>query len=317
MKGSNKIAQKFQQFVVNFSCDNVSYLHPPPFVSSSFAVRSMEISGKFPDGTLNAPYNSFRDVTCNFTSYNKLEVISGTLPPGLSFSGKIVTSRIIITGTPTEEGSYTFTIRLTNYDFPEATATQNFTINIAYDEKYDPKARSSISGEFPDGRVGALYHSTTAVTFNWSGCKWEVEDGELPPGLRLKLLGFQGYNDEYSYDTILPTDHNADLRGTPTKAGEYTFTVRATRRDDDRFTATKTFTIIISERGNEPDPDPDPDNPNPNPDPDPDDPGLDPNPDPSPDPEPSTGGSGGGGCDSGLGILSILAMLLIMAKGKR
>ena len=130
---------------------------------------------------------------------------------------------------------------------------------------------------------------------------------------QLLLLGWQV--DDYSIE-ILPTDIHAYLLGTPTTAGEYTFTVRATRRNDERFTATKEFTVVISEqRTDDPEPTPDPD-PTPDPEPSPD-----PEPTPAPDPTPDKGGvsgsSGGGGCNSGIAILALALTALITLRKSR
>ena len=243
------------------------------------ALWPMEITGEFPDGVVNKSYYSTQDVTFNYSSYNRLEIISGSLPPGLNFASKIVSSSLTLTGTPTEEGSYTFTIRITNVDFPEATATKEFTIKIAYDKKYDPDERFKLTGEFPDGMVWQPYNSWQDVYFGWRHTSWEVIDGELPPGLNLSYAGFGGSAMGYY----------AELRGRPTTAGTYTFTVRATYIYEKDHPATKEFTVVISPL--KPDP----------PDPDDDDPTPIKN-------NGSSGSGGGGGCNAGLGLIALLAL---------
>lgn len=293
-----------------------------PFTES--ASHALVINGEFPDGVVNKPYRSGSDVTCSdgVGTYNIVEVISGELPPGLRFDGKIMGPRLALLGTPTTEGSYTFTIRVTHSEKPENTATKTFTIKIKYDEMWDPNALSYITGEFPNGEVGKKYESIFDVEFSYKECKWEVEKGELPPGLYLKLLGWQGVYDEYNLD-ILPTAYHAYLYGTPTTAGSYTFTVRATRTQNKEYTATKEFTVVISKLDDPdpypaptPDPDPDP-TPAPTPEPDPTPtPTPQPEPDPNPTPNKNVGSSGGGGCNS-FASLGVMFSVLAFRKSHR
>ena len=92
----------------------------------------------------------------------------------------------------------------------------------------------------PDGKVGAAYSQALAAT-GTTPITWALESGSsLPAGLNL------------SGDTI---------SGTPTTAGTFTFTVKATNSAGDD---TKELTIVIQAASVGPNPDP---NPNPNPDP--------------------------------------------------
>ena len=92
----------------------------------------------------------------------------------------------------------------------------------------------------PDGKVGAAYSQALAAT-GTTPITWALESGSsLPAGLSL------------SGDTI---------SGTPTTAGTFTFTVKATNSAGN---ATKDLTIVIQAASVGPNPDPNP-NPNPNP----------------------------------------------------
>ena len=92
----------------------------------------------------------------------------------------------------------------------------------------------------PDGKVGAAYSQALAAT-GTTPITWALESSSsLPAGLNL------------SGDTI---------SGTPTTAGTFTFTVKATNSAGDD---TKELTIVIQAASVGPNPDPNP-NPNPNP----------------------------------------------------
>ena len=89
------------------------------------------------------------------------------------------------------------------------------------------------------GKVGEAYSQTLAAT-GTAPITWSIDSGSLPAGLSL-------YGDTIS--------------GTPTTAGTFTFTVKATNSAGN---ATKDLTIVIQAASVGPNPDPNP-NPNPNP----------------------------------------------------
>lgn len=279
------------------------------FVGSASAALTMRITGEFPDGIVNKSYHSIRDVRCNMSPGSRWQVIDGTMPPGLGIQGGS-DDRCLLSGTPTTEGSYTFTLRVTN---GTRSADKTFTINIVYDPEYDKKPE--LTGEFPNGTVGKNYHSTLDVWCPWSFANaWEVIDGKIPPGLHLSYSGFGPSTDGGA---------SAELRGTPTTAGTYTFTIRVTNIYHDNTPATKEFTIVISD--NEPD-DPNDDNKDDNNDNSNDDNKDDNNNNDSNDdsnndsgnnnPTPTNndgGGGGGGGCNAGAGSLGFALLILSLA----
>lgn len=93
-----------------------------------------------PDGTECEPYSantlSVEGGTAPFT----WSVESGTLPPGLSLSPADAS----ITGTPTQVGTFAFTVKVVDSSQPSLTATQEQTITIAPD--CGPPVRQTVSG---------------------------------------------------------------------------------------------------------------------------------------------------------------------------
>ncbi len=123
-------------------------------------------------------------------------ISGGSLPAGLSLN----TSTGAITGTPTAAGAYSFTIQAT--DANGVTATRAFSGAIA-----DALAITTTSLPTPIltqayGQIVATSGGTAPVTF-------AISAGSLPTGLSL--------------DTS-----TGAMTGTPTAAGAYSFTVRAT-----------------------------------------------------------------------------------------
>lgn len=120
----------------------------------------------------------------------------GALPAGLTLAGGV------ISGTPTEAGSASFTVRAT--DSTGATATQALSITVGA----SGSAPVITTATLPSGTVGVAYSQTIAATGSGT-ITGAVVSGTLPPGLSLN-----------------PTTRV--LSGTPTSAGGYGFTVRAT-----------------------------------------------------------------------------------------
>ncbi|MCL2842386.1 MAG: putative Ig domain-containing protein, partial [Oscillospiraceae bacterium] len=148
-----------------------------------------------PDGTIDVSYTA----TLEATGGDPItwEVATGTLPDGLTLA-----ENGTISGTPTEEGTFTFTVRATND--AGYSATQELTIVIAP----APEQPTIITTALLGGTVSRVYNATLAATGD-TPITWEVTAGNLPGGLTLN------------------TDTGA-ITGTPTTEGTFTFTVRAT-----------------------------------------------------------------------------------------
>lgn len=124
-------------------------------------------------------------------------VASGSLPAGVSLS-----SGGVLAGTPTAAGSFTFTIRASNGSATPATAVATLTVA--------PVVSPPVIGAFgvlADGQVGVPYSYTFSAT-GTPPITWSVASGSLPAGLTLSSGGA--------------------LSGTPTAAGTFAFTIRAT-----------------------------------------------------------------------------------------
>ena len=134
----------------------------------------------------------------------------GDLPNGLTLSNSGT-----ISGTPTKNGSFSFTVRASNTAGDD---TRTFTITVS------EKPAITTSATLKAGTKGEKY----SVTLEASGTKpitWEKTSGNLPDGLTLSNSG--------------------TISGTPTKADKFSFTVKASNSagDDSRI-----FTITVSEK---------------------------------------------------------------------
>ncbi len=131
---------------------------------------------------------------------------NGTLPTGLSLS-----SEGKITGTPTKEGTFKFTVKATN---AAGYATKSLTITIS-------KSVVITSTTLENGSIDTPYNVQLAADGTPS-ITWSKTKGSLPTGLKLSKKG--------------------QIVGVPTKTGTFSFTVKA---KNNYGSATKALKIVI------------------------------------------------------------------------
>ncbi|MCL2423771.1 MAG: putative Ig domain-containing protein, partial [Micrococcales bacterium] len=175
--------------------------------------------GTVPVGTVGAQYvftvEAIGDPAPTF------EVTDGELPLGLSLDPATGT----ISGLPAVPGSYTVTITASNtIDGTVHSASVQFNMNVEL-----PTAPAVItSGPAPAGTVGVAYTFTVAATGN-PAPRFEVTDGELPPGLDLDPA-------------------TGALTGVPAVAGDHVFTVTASNTIDGQVHADEVeLTVVVDE----------------------------------------------------------------------
>jgi hypothetical protein len=156
-------------------------------------------------------------------------VSSGGLPPGLSLSRDVVneTGQGLISGTPTQEGTYDFYLTV-RYDREtgclfKPPSDDSFRIKVN-----QGLAKLTLGPESTSaGTRGAPYSLQMTATVA-EPKTWSINSGQLPPGLSI--------------------DANTGLiSGTPTAAGSFTFEVLARMVGDSR-TDTKVLGITIREQ---------------------------------------------------------------------
>ena len=143
-------------------------------------------------------------------------VDAGILPPGLvldAVSGAI-------TGTPTDAGSWLFTVSATSAG--NAADTADYTVTIAA-----APVRAVITSSAPGGgTVGASYSFRVAAS-GVPAPTFAVDAGVLPPGLALDAV-------------------TGAITGTPTQAGSWQFTLSATSVGNAAATAEYTVAIAVA-----------------------------------------------------------------------
>lgn len=164
-----------------------------------------------PDWTVNSAYSqSLSASACTFVCVWSSQ---GTLPPGLSLSpvgGEI-------SGTPKTTGSFSFTATAT--DVLLNSGSRSYTIAI-----HAPPSITTAS--MSDGTAGVSYSQTLSASDGTPPYRWSVSAGNPPAGLTMNAS-------------------TGIFAGTPGAAGTFTFTVQAA--DSAGATATKSFSVTISQ----------------------------------------------------------------------
>ncbi len=151
------------------------------------------ISSLNPNACLDEDYDQIITASTRTVGEIDWQIKSGMLPPGLEMLPDLFESkRISIAGTPTTAGNYTFVLRATDekLNFTERT----FTIMVL-----------GITNSPPAGTVGTLYAFQFTAAGGTAPYTFSIPPGHLPAGLEATETG--------------------RIAGTPTEAGDTTFTV--------------------------------------------------------------------------------------------
>ena len=123
-------------------------------------------------------------------------IVSGNLPPGLSLNS----SNGTISGTPTANGTFSFTVQATNSC--GNMATQPLSISIC-------PAISITTTTLPGGTAGTFYTATIMTMNGVPPLNFSIASGSLPSGLTINAT-------------------SGVISGTSTEAGTFSFTVQVT-----------------------------------------------------------------------------------------
>ena len=151
-------------------------------------------SDPYPGGEVGATYSSTAQGTGGTGTYTWAAF--GTLPDGLTFDP----STGQLSGTPTQVGTSTFVLVLSDGSSPVTNQVESVTILAGPSITSDP---------LPGGEVGVAYDTTPAASGGSGAYSWSVASGSLPDGL-----------------TIDPS--TGEVSGTPVTPGTSSFTLVAT-----------------------------------------------------------------------------------------
>jgi large repetitive protein len=191
-------------------------------VPAALAIRFTDDSYFMPTGVVGQPYSKqFNGAGgCGPALPYQYTLIAGSLPPGLSlsFSG-------LIGGTPTQAGSWSFYVNLSDQNPPSASwcrpaeAQRQFTITVINGAQ--PLTINQPTLPTKATVVGTAY--SFQFTAQGGGTQtWSLQSGSLPAGMTLNSSGL--------------------LSGTPTAVGDFTFVVKVS---DGSRSATQTYTLSV------------------------------------------------------------------------
>lgn len=165
-----------------------------------------------PDGLVGTAYNQLIEAEGGTAPYS-FQIISGTLPAGVTFTGGR------LQGTPTAPYQGTLGIRVTDSGSPALSAERQFSLRISAPLTFTTET-------LPAGTVQEPYSIGISATGGVPAYNFSVTTGTLPAGLVL--------------------NSNGTLSGTPTAAGSSAITIRVL--DSAGNNATRAFTLEIRPR---------------------------------------------------------------------
>jgi|GEM_PF-553961 len=150
-----------------------------------------------PDGQVNVYYNQFLEASSCSSPFNWTN-ISGSLPPGL-----ILASNGDISGTPTNSGTFDFTVQVTDNDGHSTNQALSLTINPS-------ELLQITTGSLPYGVQGVWYSQPLGASGGQPPYSWSLapDSASLPAGLTLATNGI--------------------LSGTPASSGTFSFDIQVT-----------------------------------------------------------------------------------------
>jgi large repetitive protein len=165
-------------------------------------------TSSLPDGVVGSSYAQAVSATGGQPPYS-WSVSGGSLPPGLSLNGAQ------ISGAPTASGTFPFTLHVS--DASGKTATKDLSIRIG-------AALTVVTSSLASLQTGVATTQQLTASGGVPPYSWAVVSGSLPPGLALSTSGL--------------------ISGTPTVAGNFSFTIRVS--DSSAASANRAFTLAVS-----------------------------------------------------------------------
>jgi len=195
---------------------------PPQSASGTFPYDAAGFSVELKGGQVGVYgyYNNSIEFQCA-TDPVSWSLVSGSLPPGLQllpFPG--ATDQLDIVGTPTQVGTFAFTVQA--QDGSNRTAQQSASINII------PLGLVITDGLMQLGVVNQPFDHVVPTTGGTLPYSFTVSTGSLAPGLQLNAA-------------------TGEISGTPTTAGLYQFNIKVTdTTGPSPFTFEKPYTLLVT-----------------------------------------------------------------------
>lgn len=166
-----------------------------------------------PAATVGKTYSGSIGVTGGTAPYT-CSIASGTVPAGLSLNG------CTFTGTPTTAGTYSLGVKASDSSATPITTTGNITVTI----NAAPSVTLTLSSP-PSATVGTNYTGTIGVSGGTAPYTCALASGTAPAGLTL---------------------NGCTLTGTPTTAGSFVLSIKATDASSPANSTTANVTVVVN-----------------------------------------------------------------------
>jgi hypothetical protein len=193
----------------------MSMTTPQTIGSATKHVKIVTLS--VPNGALNVSYNAALMADGGVSPY-AWSITKGTLPAGLNLDS----GSGAISGVPTASGDFTFTARVSDNSTPVKSDTQRYTITIG-----GGAGPIITTMSMPDGVLEAAYNVSVLALGGATPYTWGIARGHLPEGLTIDAI-------------------SGVIWGTPTKNGNYNFTVQVSDNAIPANTDTQRLRIRIA-----------------------------------------------------------------------
>ncbi len=210
----------------NFTVKVTDQGTPPLTVSKAFtlvvtpAPTLSVATTSLPNAAMGSPYSAVLAANGGVPPLT-WSIASGSLPPGLM----LTPSTGQISGTPTTQNTYSFTVQVTDSSLlppnnqPQTTPPQSLSITVG-----PPNTLAIATTSLPEAESANLYSQKIVATGGVAPFNWTLTKGILPTGMSLDAS-------------------TGVISGVATAVSSNTFTVQVT--DSENATASATFTISI------------------------------------------------------------------------
>lgn len=170
------------------------------------------------NATVGSTYSATITASGGVSGYS-FAITAGGLPAGLSLS-----SGGALTGTPTQGGSFNFTVTATD----SATGTGPYAGSRAYSLTVGPPTLALDAAGLPSGSTGAAYSASVTATGGTPPYAYTVSAGALPAGVTLSSGGV--------------------ISGTPSASGTFNVTIKATDSSTGTgpYEITRAYDLVIA-----------------------------------------------------------------------
>ncbi|MGH9728530.1 MAG: putative Ig domain-containing protein, partial [Candidatus Acidiferrales bacterium] len=215
-----------QSGTFNFSAQVQDSSSPLATVTRSLAVTvstttpQLQITtGSLPAGQVGTAYQATFAATGGTQPYT-WSATSGSLPSGLTLNS----STGVLSGSPTQQGTFGFTIRAA--DSTGQSATAPMSVAITSSTPPPPSALAITTSFLPSGQVSQPYSTTLSAAGGKTPYTWGMTStsGPLPAGLTLSAT-------------------TGTISGTPTTSSSYSFTIQVSDNSSTQQVATRTYTL--------------------------------------------------------------------------